>query len=169
MQKKKYILTTLLVLFLSIGINAQNSKDRRESRKKIKALKVAFITEKLDLTQDEAAKFWPIYNQFEKNKSNLYHSKRYKIRKAIDSLGGASNLSENQAKVVADKMIAIEKTYYDIYAAYYQEMRSVISNKKIVKLSFVEREFSKSLFDRYRSQRKSGSQKKHGTQKKETN
>ena len=42
------------------------AQDVSETRgEKVEALKIAFITQKLQLTPDEAQKFWPVYNQYE--------------------------------------------------------------------------------------------------------
>ena len=37
----------------------------------MQALKIAFITQRLDLTSAEAEKFWPIYNEYEVEINNL--------------------------------------------------------------------------------------------------
>ena len=53
----------LLILILTLSFNSfAQEKDRHE---RIKALKIAFITERLQFTEIEAQKFWPIYNAFE--------------------------------------------------------------------------------------------------------
>ena len=53
-------ITLIITLLLTMNVVAQSP----EKRERIKALKVAFITEKLELTESEAQKFWPIYNTF---------------------------------------------------------------------------------------------------------
>lgn len=58
----------ILILILSVSsfsiVNAQ--KDGREQKtEKVQALKIAFITQKLELTSDEAQRFWPVYNRYE--------------------------------------------------------------------------------------------------------
>jgi hypothetical protein len=55
---KKY----LLILFLMIG---SLSQIKAQDGEKIQSLKIAFITQKLQLTPDEAQKFWPVYNQYD--------------------------------------------------------------------------------------------------------
>lgn len=58
---KKYLLI-ILAIFGSFSLTmAQNGN----GREKIQALKVAFITQKLHLTPEEAEKFWPVYNQYD--------------------------------------------------------------------------------------------------------
>ena len=65
---------------------------------KIKALKIAFITEELNLTSNEAEKFWPVYNKYDEILHRLERVERYKIKTKIKKLGGVSSLSEKEAK-----------------------------------------------------------------------
>lgn len=44
-------------------------------RAKIEMFKVQFITEKLNLTKDEAEKFWPVYNEAKNNIDELVNTK----------------------------------------------------------------------------------------------
>ncbi len=52
------LMVPLLAVTLSFGQN-------RPDKDKIKSLKIAFITERLDLSTKEAQTFWPIYNEYE--------------------------------------------------------------------------------------------------------
>jgi hypothetical protein len=53
---KRFLLLTCFAFTILIGV-AQNGHQ-------IEALKIAYITKRLDLSPDEAQKFWPIYNQY---------------------------------------------------------------------------------------------------------
>jgi hypothetical protein len=53
---KRLLLLTCFAFSILIGI-AQNGRT-------IEALKIAYITKRLDLSPEEAQKFWPIYNQY---------------------------------------------------------------------------------------------------------
>jgi len=58
---KKFLLLTIFAASFSLGLIAQQPfKGER-----IKALKVAFITQALNLTSEEAQKFWPVYNAYD--------------------------------------------------------------------------------------------------------
>lgn len=56
---KKIILFLAFFAGLSYFCKAQPGKGER-----IEAIKVAYITKELNLTADEAQKFWPLYNQY---------------------------------------------------------------------------------------------------------
>jgi len=71
LKMKKY----LLILFLLIGsfslLKAQVGEGDGNRVEKIQSLKIAFITQKLQLTPDEAQKFWPFYNQYDNEIHNI--------------------------------------------------------------------------------------------------
>ena len=150
MNKKTYILT--LIFALTIGFQSF-SQERKGSRKKIKALKVSFITEKLELTSQEATKFWPVYNKFEKERYQIHYVNRAEIKKKIDGLGGIDKLTEKQAEAFTKDMLALEKLDYNTNVRYQNALSKVISYKKIVKLQMVERDFNRQLFKRYRNRK----------------
>lgn len=149
MSKKSFLLTFIVALFISANLYSQ----KRGDRKKIKALKVSYITEQLGLTENEAAKFWPVYNAFEKERYHIYHEKNRSLKKRIEAAGGIDNLSEKQAKEFAKEMLASEKAEYDAEVKFHNSLSKIISYKKIVKLDAVEREFNRRLFRRYKNQK----------------
>jgi len=53
---KKFILYSFFILS-GFSIQAQNGN-------RLEALKIAYITKKMDLSPDEAQRFWPIYNLY---------------------------------------------------------------------------------------------------------
>jgi hypothetical protein len=63
---KKYLLILITFLTTAFSVTAQDDlpEGGAKRQEKIRALYVAFITEKLVLTPDEAQKFWPVHTQF---------------------------------------------------------------------------------------------------------
>ncbi|MEP6748743.1 MAG: hypothetical protein ABJB86_13520 [Bacteroidota bacterium] len=54
---KKHLLILLFVLGSLFNVHAQNGE-------RLQALKIAYLTKKLDLSPVEAERFWPIYNKY---------------------------------------------------------------------------------------------------------
>ena len=84
---KQIIINTLIILIAVINSQAQKSS-HAEKLEKYRSEKVAFLTSKLDLNSNEAQKFWPVYNQLEKEKWEIQKSRRAieeKIRDAESS------------------------------------------------------------------------------------
>ena len=63
LKMKKHILILFVILGVFSGTKAQDGDESKAER--IQALKIAFITQKLQLTAAEAEKFWPVYNQYD--------------------------------------------------------------------------------------------------------
>ena len=61
----------VLVLLLILGFSTAQAQDDKE-RERIKSLKIAFITQELNLSNKVAQKFWPIYDKYEENRRELY-------------------------------------------------------------------------------------------------
>lgn len=77
MRKIVLVLLTWLIAFSAV---AQQKPDHGKNKERIKALKIAFITEKLDLKADQAERFWPVYNAYEKERWQLRKSFANKYR-----------------------------------------------------------------------------------------
>ena len=65
MKKYLLILTPLLGIFSMAFAQDNKPADDLTKQEKIKSLYVAYVTQQLQLTPDEAQKFWPVHTQFE--------------------------------------------------------------------------------------------------------
>ncbi|UGS24792.1 sensor of ECF-type sigma factor [Flavobacterium channae] len=147
---KTKIIIPIIFLLISAFSFSQNHKEKRE---KVKALKVAYITEKLELTTEEAQKFWPIYNAFDDEQAEL----RYEKMKAIlDRFkpGNVEKLSEKEASALLVQMEKIEESLYNLRKKFIKDLQNVISAKKIIKLKKTEEDFNRELIKQIREKRK---------------
>jgi hypothetical protein len=66
---KRYLFFVVIMIMHSVGLYAQppgrDHEPKPERMEKIKALYVAYITQKLNLTPDEAQQFWPVHLQYD--------------------------------------------------------------------------------------------------------
>jgi hypothetical protein len=77
---KKYI--TLFLLFISFYASHGQDDERYE---KLEQLRVAFISEQLQLTVDEGQKFWPLYNTYHSERKEFEKGSRKALRTLNDS------------------------------------------------------------------------------------
>ena len=143
---KKLILTFIVFSIFATTANAQYKK----GREKIRAYKVSFLTEKLDLTPDEAEKFWPIYNKYDKNMMSLHREERVSIKKKIKENGGIEKLSEKESKEILKNIQTINKQRYEIKAKFHKQVSKILPYKKILALEIAEHDFHRSLFKKYK-------------------
>jgi|SRR5690606_13341296 len=143
------IILTMLLLMSFHGFSQNN--DRKE---RIKALKVAYLTEKLELSKTEAQQFWPIYNNYEE-KEHALRKESYSKRKETD----VALLSESQAKKMVDGMIATENKKYELRENFLRDLQKILPAKKIIKLKIAEDEFNKKMFEEYKKRKDSEKEK----------
>lgn len=128
---------------------------QRVNRDKIKTLKVAFITERLNLTSQEAQVFWPIYNEHEDDIGDLRKREREDIRSKLRDF---DSLSEDEAAQLLKELIALEKMKHELNSAYFNKLSEVISPKKTFKLIKAEDDFKKRLLREIQQRRGGGRQ-----------
>jgi hypothetical protein len=73
-RKLKSISLIILLLFLS-GVSTF-AQQYRYQMEKLKSQRIAFFTEKLELTPAEAEKFWPVYNAYSEEKEKMGYETR---------------------------------------------------------------------------------------------
>lgn len=148
-MKTRFIYPILFLLITSLSF-AQDYKERRE---KVKALKVAFITEKLELTSEEAQKFWPLYNAYDESKSELRYEKMRNILNRFKP-GNVESLSEKEASALLIQMEKIEEDLFNLRRKFIKDLQSIVSAKKIIKLKKAEEDFNRELLKQMREKRK---------------
>lgn len=145
----KIILTLLLISLSVSSLNAQQNR-----REKLKAYKTAFITERLDLSSEEAEKFWPIYNDFEKKMFQLKVLNKREAREQINDNGGMDALKNEDAEKLLARLIQNDQDILNAKKELFKDLKNVISAKKILRLNGVEHEFNKKLLEEFRNKKR---------------
>lgn len=140
---------TLLILFMLV-LGIQWSHAQRPSWERIKALKVAYITERVNLTTEEAQSFWPIYNEYEEKKQALRGKERMELKSKIASI---ENLSNGESASLLNKYLAFQNEKFNLEQDFVIKIKNVISPKKTLLLLEAEDDFRKKLIQQYRKQR----------------
>ena len=149
MKRFSAISITLCVLSLTAFAQWMPQKDSDEARKqgadRINAAKVAFFTQQLDLTVDEAQKFWPVYNEYNKEVDAV----RDELRKA--------NMTMNNPEKKADELRAALKSYSDsqkkeaqLTEQYINKLLKILPVEKVAKVFTAEELFRMQLLYQFR-------------------
>ena len=132
----KRITIAILILGMSFGSMAQEKEAQRENRK---AQKIAFISTKLELSVEEAEKFWPVYNASEAEFKRL--KKEHKA--AMGEKKKISEMSDTEVEKLLDTGLEIQQKELDIRKKYLVKFKEVLPMKKVAKLTRIEHEFRK--------------------------
>lgn len=149
-MKKNILLLCCLSFFSSFSGKAQ-SKER--SSEKIRSYKIAYLTEKLNLTENEAQKFWPIYNKYDKKIKELHREKHLIFKKRIHN-NDFHAISEKDSKEVLEKIQAIRQQQFKIKTIFNNKILNILSFKKILALQISEHDFNRKLMKKLRGKHK---------------
>jgi hypothetical protein len=148
-MKTKFIFPIIFLLVTSLSF----AQGFREKKEKVRALKVAYITEQLNLTTEEAQKFWPIYNAFDEKQAELRHEKMRAILDRFEP-GSVEKLTEKEASTLLAQMETIEENLFALRKKFIKDLQGVISAKKIIKLKKAEEDFNRELLKQMREKRR---------------
>ena len=147
-MSKRFLIGT--VLACSLLAPAMGRAQDGESREKIKSLKIAFFTERLGLSTEEASVFWPIYNTYESEKEALLNTQRKEVFSRIPDVG---SLSGQEAGRILNRYLEIEEEEEELDKRFYLKLAETFSAKHALMLHQAEHEFRKRLLREYRKRR----------------
>lgn len=144
---KKYITLSWLVLLWLIPtcIWAQDL----ENREQIKALKVSFLTTELQMSPEEAQRFWPLYHQYDDQRFEL-HRRRKALMQQFRNLS-VKEMDDKEAERLLAQMERLDDEYYDNRKKMLAALRPIMSSKRILQLKKAEDDFNRKLLRQYKN------------------
>lgn len=118
MKTRAYILSFILVLATAFSSIAQPHGDR------VRALRIAYITDKIHLSSQQSEQFWPLYNRYQDE---------------IRAIRRDDRIEDD---------IAMSEAILEVKKKYKVEFLKVISQEQLTALYKAEREFKAMLIKR---------------------
>lgn len=147
---KNFILCLAIVgIGFQIGAAQRYGPEQRaKMQERIESQRIAYITLKLDLTPDESAKFWPVFNEF----------KKVQKAKRDEAMPGKplKELNEAEAEEMIEKRLAMEEEMVEIKRDYFKKLKEAIPATKIVLLVQIESEFNREVLEKLRQRQGQG-------------
>ena len=147
MTRIKLITLTATFTILLVTAFAQDRRHMEQKREEIQAQKVAYITQQLRLTPQEAEKFWPVYNEFDMQKKQY---EKGQIEQVYEDVPDLSLLTDEEVDSIMLSKIARDRKMVDLRAEYYVKFKEVLPVKKVFLLHKAEMDFKRILLDRIR-------------------
>ncbi len=134
-------------------VNAQGRKDQKRDReemvKRVNSAKIAFITENLDLSPEEAQVFWPVYNEMNKKRDELILETFGPFKRENEQ----EEPTEAEAKEMMAKRLDNEEALLKLKREYHEEFLNILPATKVMKLYEVEHRFRGHLIDNFKPDR----------------
>ncbi|MGR3809462.1 Spy/CpxP family protein refolding chaperone [Jiulongibacter sp. NS-SX5] len=137
-----------LMAFMLMNTVAMSQRPAaKQQMERLKAMKVAMITQKLDLSADQAKGFWPVYDEFDAEKRKLNHDLREKLR---ETRGERTDQTEIKRQ---DEIFKLREQELALTKSYRPRFLEVISAKQYSDLLLAEKEFNQMLLKELRHRR----------------
>jgi len=104
---------------------------------KVRADKKLLVAANMDLSEQEAAAFWPVYESYQKDLGALNE----RTRKAIESYATAYNagaVPDDTAKKLLDEALAIDTAEVDLRKSYVPKFSKVLPAAKVARYYQIE-------------------------------
>lgn len=142
---KKIQLVLILAFLAMMAGKAQNT-----TREKLDAYRVGFFTKKMNLTSEEAEKFWPAYNDYQKKKNEL---QRERIMLVRDFNQNESALSDKELTEIGDNLIATFSRENEMAQDFHKKLRELLSPDKVIRYYQAENQWKAQLLNELQENR----------------
>lgn len=145
----------LLLFFIFIGCNliAQPNNKQDDRFEELNAMKVAFITNQLNLTSVEAQNFWPIYNKHTKAFDAIRIKQRLELRQNKKNDEDLTRLKDDIAEKFISSFLKAEAQQLELKKALVNNLKPYISSGKIMQLIKAEHDFKRKMLQELKKRR----------------
>jgi hypothetical protein len=141
---KKTISTAIMLMTLAFampGLAQDKPATNLESvHEKLKAEKKLIVTKYMELTDSEAKKFWPVYDEYQKDLQKL-NERLGSLLQSYAAEHRSNSLSDEKAKKLLDEWLALDKDEATHRKTYAGKVLKVLPAKKAARYLQIENEF----------------------------
>ncbi|MBI5914070.1 MAG: hypothetical protein HY842_01735 [Bacteroidetes bacterium] len=142
---KKLFFAIILMSACMVTSFAQPGRGEK-AQEKMEAFKIAFFTEKLQLTPEESKAFWPLFNQFE--------NERDALKDKYDLEGKKLELmSDKDVEAAIMEHIEMEEQMVKLRRDYVRRFMEVLPVRKVALLQRTDTDFKRALLEEIRKRR----------------
>jgi hypothetical protein len=141
----KYIILLFISFTITFSSLAQESKS--DKKQEIKSQKIAFFTDKMGLTPDEAQIFWPIYNEYWAKKNKIIANRKDKMTFFASN---SENMNNDEMVKYADQYIHFEMELAELLDEFHVKFKKILPIEKVMKIYLADYEFKTYLLKKIR-------------------
>lgn len=124
----------------------------QSDNERLTAYKIAFFTQRLDLSPAEAEKFWPLYNDYSARRNKLQADRLSLMRYASQN---EANMSDDELSSTADKLAQTFSDEATMVVSFNNDLKKVLPPAKVIRLYQIENQYKQQLL-RELNQRRQG-------------
>ena len=141
----KQLLIAILFFSCPFFALAQDAPSRNEE---IESYKIAYLTQKLDLSAEEAKVFWPIYNGWQKEQAALRKDRMQRMI-SFRKIAEINDLSDAEIQALINNELNFKQRELNVEKKYYNQLKSNLPIKIIGKYFRAQEAFKRELLSRF--------------------
>jgi len=145
---KKIII--IIGLFLVVLNLSEQHYGRWGNFEEFRTKKVAFMTDKLQLTPLEAQNFWPYYNELDEKRFEL-HKQKMELEKQIWE--NYDKYTNKEFERFNSQLMELQEKGHKLMTEYHKKFLEVLPVKKVVVLDYIENEFRSQMIREFRQRK----------------
>jgi len=157
MNKQIWIVSVLLWISFT-GFSQEKKMRFEENMADMQAERVSFLSNKLQLTVDEAEKFWPIYNEYLKKREEQFFGRHKQMPRNFNPEDATDQELETMLNNILDQDVKLA----EIKKEYFNKIRGILPVKKVLLLHRAEQDFMNHMLNKIRQGQGPGSDKRPG-------
>lgn len=151
-NKMKKILFFIVAVTLSFSAFSQHMNPNNEKGwEKFRAEKISFLTSSIDLTPAEAEKFWPLYNQLEKERWEAQMQRRQLEEKVLEA---RETIPDQKIKQLTREFAGNMQKEANLLVSYNEKFLEILPPAKVLRLYKAESEFRFHMIRKFRDKKK---------------
>jgi len=135
----KFLRATLFAFsaLIALPVSAQTASDMQILAQKIKADKKLVVAANMQLTEEEAKGFWPVYEDYQKDLQKINQRLLGTIKRYADAYSKGP-VSDEEAKKLVNEAIAVEEAEVKLKRSYVPKLEKVLPGVKVARYIQIE-------------------------------
>ncbi len=135
---------TLFLLIIILIVPVINTMAQNTNLEKLNNFKIGFFTKKINMTSDEAEKFWPAYNDFQSQRNQIQLEKM-KINREFNL--NENSLSDSQLTEMGDKIVDCLVRESNLEVAFHKKLKELLPPAKVIRYYQAENQYKLQLLN----------------------
>jgi hypothetical protein len=142
--KFKAMKKVVFILLIMLTMPAIKTAAQNTNLEKLNNYKIGFFTKKLNLTSQEAEKFWPVYNDYQTQRNQiqiekLKHNRNFNLNE--------STLSDKQLEEMGDKYVDCLVQESNLAVVFHKKLKEVLPPAKVIMYYQAENQYKIQLLN----------------------
>ena len=146
-KKVNYLATLILIALIPFSAFSQQPANKKEmaikQRENREAVKIAYFTNKMELTVEESQNFWPIVNEMQEELKSLRAEMKYNFKRKNDS----TEVSDEELEKMMDERMQMGIKQMEIKIKYHEKFKQILPIRKVAKYYEATKSYKKVKVD----------------------